>query len=67
MGEEFFAVVMSFASSGMNGQILLFFVLFCSDVISSLVLVEWAAGIVRTTSEGRGHWRTIGKAQLFFL
>lgn len=38
-----------------------------SDVIYSLVLVEWAAGAVMTTSEGRGHWRTIGKAQLFFL
>lgn len=29
--------------------------------------VEWAAGIVMTTSEGRGHWRVIGKALFFFL
>lgn len=45
-----------------------FYGMICSsDVIYSPVLVEWAAGVVMTTSEGRGHWRTIGKAQLFLL
>jgi len=72
-----FAGVVSFDSTHFfwewRGRYSPSFFLFCfvlfssSDVTSSLVLVDWAAGIVMTTSEGRGHWRTVRKAQLFFL
>lgn len=74
MGEESFAGVVSFDSwhsffKGTVGQIFLLpALLFCFlSLIPSPALVEWAAVIVMTTSEGRGHWRTIGIAQLFFL
>lgn len=60
--------------SGTEGQILpshlclfVFLLFTSSDVISFLETMEWAAAIVMTTSEGRGHWRIMRKAGLFFL